>query len=100
MVRGTLIRHLLLPGQIDNALGVMDWIADRFPKGAVPVSLMCQYIPMGQAAKTAPFNRSVTDTEYDAVLSWMLLLGLENGFTQDPSYADSDYSPLFDFEGL
>lgn len=100
MVRGTLIRHLLLPGQIDNALGVMDWIADRFPKGAVPVSLMRQYIPMGQAAKTAPFNRSVTDTEYDAVLSWMLLLGLENGFTQDPSSADSNYIPLFDFEGL
>ena len=46
------------------------------------------------------FDRAVTDTEYDAVLSWMLLLGLENGFTQDPSSADSDYIPLFDFEGL
>lgn len=100
LVRGTLIRHLLLPGQIDNALGVMDWIAENFPKGAVPVSLMRQYMPMGRAAETPPFDRSVTDTEYDAVLSWMLLLGLENGFTQEPSSSDSAYIPPFDFEGL
>lgn len=100
LVRGTLIRHLLLPGQIDNALGVMDWSAENFPKGAVPVSLMRQYMPMGRAAETPPFDRSVTDTEYDAVLSWMLLLGLENGFTQEPSSSDSAYIPPFDFEGL
>lgn len=100
LVRGTLIRHLLLPGQIDNALSVMDWIAENFPKGAVPVSLMRQYMPMGRAAETPPFDRPVTDTEYDAVLSWMLLLGLENGFTQEPSSSDSAYIPPFDFEGL
>lgn len=100
LVRGTLIRHLLLPGQIDNALGVMDWIAENFPKGTVPVSLMRQYMPMGRAAETPPFDRPVTDTEYDAVLSWMLLLGLENGFTQEPSSSDSAYIPPFDFEGL
>ena len=100
LVRGTLIRHLLLPGQIDNALGVMDWIAENFPKGAVPVSLMRQYMPMGRGAETPPFDRPVTGTEYDAVLSWMLLLGLENGFTQEPSSSDSAYIPPFDFEGL
>ena len=100
MVRGTLIRHLLLPGQIDNALGVMDWITETFPLGTVPVSLMRQYMPMGRAALTPPFDRAVTDTEYDAVLSWMLLLGLENGFTQEAASADADYIPPFDFAGL
>lgn len=100
LVRGTLIRHLLLPGQIDNALGVMDWIAESFPKGAVPVSLMRQYMPMGRAAKTPPFDRTVTDTEYDAVLSWMYLLGLDNGFTQEAAASDQAYIPPFDFEGL
>lgn len=100
LVRGTLIRHLLLPGQIDNALGVLDWIAENFPKGAVPVSLMRQYLPMGRAAKTPPFDRTVTDTEYDAVLSWMYLLGLNNGFTQEAAASDQAYIPPFDFEGL
>ena len=100
MVRGTLIRHLLLPGQIDNALGVMDWIAETFPSGTVPVSLVRQYMPMGRAALTPPFDRAVTDTEYDAVLSWMLLLGLENGFTQEAASADADYIPPFYFAGL
>lgn len=100
LVRGTLIRHLLLPGQIDNALAVLDWIADNFPKGAVPVSLMRQYLPMGRAAETPPFDRTVTDTEYDAVLSWMYLLGLNNGFTQEAAASDQAYIPPFDFEGL
>ena len=100
LVRGTLIRHLLLPGQIDNALGVLDWIAENFPKGAVPVSLMRQYLPMGRAAETPPFDRTVTDTEYDAVLSWMYLLGLNNGFTQEAAASDQAYIPPLDFEGL
>ena len=100
LVRGTLIRHLLLPGQIDNALGVLDWIAENFPRGTVPVSLMRQYLPMGWAAKTPPFDRTVTDTEYDAVLSWMYLLDLDNGFTQEAAASDQAYIPPFDFEGL
>lgn len=32
MTRGVIIRHLVLPGCIDNSLGVLDWIADHFPK--------------------------------------------------------------------
>jgi len=100
MTRGTLIRHLVLPGAIDNSLGVLDWIAANFSSRDVPVSLMRQYMPMGQAAKTPPFDRTVTDTEYDAVLSWMYLLGLENGFTQEAAASDQRYIPPFDFEGL
>lgn len=100
MVRGTLIRHLLLPGQIDNALGVMDWIAETFPHRDVPVSLMRQYLPMGSIASEPPFDRRVTDEEYDAVLSWMYLCGLENGFTQEAEASDFAYIPKFDGSGL
>ena len=100
MVRGTLVRHLVLPGQVSNALGVLDFIADNFPRGSVPVSLMRQYMPMGKAAKTPPFDRTVTDDEYAAVLSWMELLGLENGFMQEAASSDSAFIPAFDGEGL
>lgn len=100
LVRGTLIRHLLLPGCLDNAFGVLDWIVETFPRGTVPVSLMRQYLPMGRAAQEPPFDRRVTDDEYAAALSWMQLCGLETGFLQEPDSADRSYIPEFNFEGL
>ncbi|MEA4966141.1 MAG: radical SAM protein [Oscillospiraceae bacterium] len=98
--RGVLIRHLILPGCVDNSLGVLDWISDAFPRRDVLVSLMRQYMPMGPAAQEAPFDRPITDTEYDAVLSYLYFLGLENGFTQEASAADPQYVPTFNFEGI
>ncbi len=98
--RGVLIRHLILPGQIDNSVGVLEWIAGAFPKGAVLVSLMSQYIPMGLAAKIPPFDRRITPEEYDTVLSWLYLFGLDNGFVQGPEAASLEYVPDFNGEGV
>ena len=92
VVRGTLIRHLILPGFVDNSLKVLDWIGDTFRPGEVLVSLMRQYTPMGNLP--APFDRQVTDEEYDAVLSWMYLNDLE-GFTQEESAAGAQFIPDF-----
>ena len=98
--RGVLIRHLILPGQIDNSVGVLEWIADSFPKGAVMVSLMSQYVPMGPAAKLPPFDRRITPEEYDTVLSWLYFFGLDEGFVQGPEAASLEYVPAFDGEGI
>ena len=98
--RGVLIRHLILPRQVDNSVGVLEWIADAFPKGAVQVSLMSQYVPMGPAAKVPPFDRRITEEEYDTVLSWMYLLGLDDGYVQGPEAASLEYVPEFDGEGI
>lgn len=92
MVKGTIIRHLILPGQIENSLRVLDWIGETFAPGQVLVSLMRQYTPMG--GLPAPFDRRVTEEEYDAVLSWMYLNGLE-GFTQEADSADVGFIPDF-----
>ena len=92
VVRGTIIRHLILPGFVDNSLRCLDWIGDTFAPGEVLVSLMRQYTPMGNLP--APLDRKVTDEEYDAVLSWMYLKDLE-GFTQEADAADSTYIPDF-----
>ncbi len=98
--RGVLIRHLILPGQTDNSVGVLEWIADTFPKGSVLVSLMSQYVPMGPAAKVPPFDRRITEEEYDTVLSWLYLLGLDDGFVQGPEAASLEYVPEFNGEGI
>ena len=92
VVRGTIIRHLILPGFVDNSLKVLDWIGETFAPGQVLVSLMRQYTPMGNLP--APLNRRVNDKEYDAVLSWMYLNDLE-GFTQEAEAADTVYIPDF-----
>jgi len=88
--KGVIIRHLILPGNVENSLKVLDWIGDTFAPGQVLVSLMRQYTPM--PGLPAPFDRKITDEEYDAVLSWMYLNGLE-GFTQEESSGDAAYIP-------
>ena len=92
LVRGTVIRHLILPGFVDNSLRVLDWIGENFAPGEVLVSLMRQYTPM--PGLPAPLDRKITDEEYDAVLSWMYLNDLE-GFTQEEDAADTAYIPDF-----
>ncbi len=92
VVQGTIIRHLILPGFVDNSLRVLDWIGDHFAPGEVLVSLMRQYTPMG--GLPAPLDRRVTDEEYDAVLSWMYLNNLE-GFTQEAESSDIGFIPDF-----
>ena len=90
--KGVVIRHLILPGHVENSLKVLDWIGSTFQPGQVLVSLMRQYTPM--PGMQPPFDRRITEEEYQAVLSWMYLNGLE-GFTQEATAADSCFIPDF-----
>ena len=92
ITQGVIIRHLILPGCVDNSLGVLDWIGENFAPGRVLVSLMRQYTPMGNLPD--PFDRRVSQEEYEAVLSWMYLNNLE-GFTQEAEAADAGFIPDF-----
>ena len=92
VTRGVIIRHLILPGHVENSLKVLDWIGDNFKPGEVLVSLMRQFTPM--PGLSAPLDRPITDEEYDAVLSWMMLNELE-GFTQERNSADAGFIPDF-----
>lgn len=98
MRKGVMIRHLVLPGNIDNSLGVIDWIAETFPGNQVLLSLMSQYVPTGK--QDPPMDRRITQEEYDAVLSWMQFCGIQNGYIQEISSATEEYLPNFDCEGV
>lgn len=100
MTRGVLVRHLVIPNELDNTLGVLDWYAAHFTRGQAMLSLMSQYVPMGKAKTMPPYDRRVTQEEYDAALSYLMLLDIEDGYTQDFSAASSDYTPAFDLTGL
>ena len=92
VVRGVIVRHLILPGQVENSLKVLDFLGENFAPGQILVSLMRQYTPM--PGMEPPLDRRVTDEEYQAVLSWMYLNGLQ-GFTQEASSGDKAYIPDF-----
>ena len=92
VVRGVIVRHLILPGFVENSLKVLDWLGDTFAPGEILVSLMRQYTPLGKLP--APLDRTVTDEEYDSVLSWMYLNDLD-GFTQESESAQDSFIPEF-----
>lgn len=97
--RGVLIRHLLLPGGLNEAKAVMDWVAETFPDGSVLFSLMSQYVPMGRAGEFPEINRRLRRSEVRSAQAYMAALGLA-GYTQEPEAADGGYVPRFDLTGV
>ena len=98
--KGVIIRHLVLPGQIDSAKDVIDYVADHFEKGSVLFSLMSQYIPCGEATRYPEINRRLTQEEYDEVSQYLMDSPIDNGFMQELDSADEQYVPDFDLSGV
>jgi putative pyruvate formate lyase activating enzyme len=96
MTRGVIIRHLVLPGYLDNTFDVLDWIAETFRPGDVMVSLLGQYTPNGHGGPT----RRLTAQEYQRAVDYMEALGILEGFTQDLDSAEECYTPAFDGTGV
>ena len=98
LVSGVLIRHLLLPGQLNNTRQVIDWVAQRFRPGDVLFSLMSQYTP--QPGAVGNLARRVTAAEYRAAVAYMENCGITEGYTQERTSAKEEYTPDFDLEGI
>lgn len=96
--RGVIIRHLLLPGALENAKAVMDWVAETFRPGQVMFSLMAQYTP--QPGAEGLLSRRVTGAEYRAALAYLENLGVTDGYRQERSSARREFTPDFDFTGV
>ena len=96
--RGVLIRHLLLPGELENTRRVIDWVAETFRPGDVLFSLMSQYTP--QPGATGNLARHVTRAEYRAAVAYMENCGVLDGYTQERTSAKEEYTPEFDLRGI
>lgn len=92
MTRGTLIRHLILPGLTGESIQLLDWIHDELPPG-IPVSLMRQYVPCNNVSIKG-LDRTLKAREYHRVRDHMELLELP-GFMQEAVSASTDFVPLF-----
>jgi putative pyruvate formate lyase activating enzyme len=100
--RGVLIRHLILPGCVENSLRVIEYVSRRFAPGQVLFALMRQYIPCGAVSETVypELNRTVSDEEYALVQDALFASGIEDGFVQDGEAASENFIPQFDTSGV
>lgn len=98
--RGVLIRHLILPEQVENTKRVLEYVAETFAPGEVLFSLMRQYVPCGRAAEYPEINRPITDEEYEECESYMEELGIEDGYVQQKASSDKMFIPAFDGTGV
>ena len=96
--RGVVIRHLVLPGQMDNTRRCIDFVAEHFGPGEVLFSLMAQYTP--QPGVPMEIDRRVTAAEYRAAVAYMENCGIVDGFTQERTSAREEYTPPFDLSGV
>lgn len=93
ILRGIIIRHLILPGARHDSMRILDWIKLNVPDAYV--SILSQYVPLNKADGFKELNRHLTTFEYNSVVEHFFKIGLENGFMQDRKSAVTDYIPDF-----
>ena len=98
MKSGVILRHLVLPGQLENTKRVIDYVSAHFPPKTVLFSLMSQYRP--QPGSAGALARRLSEREYRTAVQYMLDCGLTDGFCQERSSAKEEYTPVFDLQGV
>lgn len=100
LLRGLIIRHLILPGRLDDCFDIIDWISETFPQGDVLFSLMSQFTPLADAVAFPELARTLRLDEYNRAQSYLSLSGIEQGYTQELSSATGEFIPDFDGTGV
>ena len=93
--RGLIIRHLVLPGYIENSKRVLQWIKENI-NSDVYISVMAQYFPTYLAKNDEIINRKINEDEYKEVEEFLYLLEIENGYIQELGEHEEEYVPKFD----
>ena len=100
LMKGTVIRHMVLPSHRHDSIKLIEWIADNTSRDDVLVSIMNQFTPFDFISEEfSELKRRVTKMEYNSVINRAAELGLK-GFTQERSSASEDYVPDFDLSGI
>ena len=92
--KGLIIRHLILPNNIENSLQVLKWIEENIDNN-VFVSVMAQYFPTYLAKEDEEINRKINKHEYEIIENYLYSLNLENGYIQELGEHEEEYVPEF-----
>ncbi len=98
MQKGVIVRHLVLPGALENTKGVLQDISSI--DDTMYVSLMGQYFPTPNVENHPILSRRITEDEYDQATQAFFDAGLQNGFSQELDSATEEYVPDFDLDAL
>ncbi len=92
--KGVIIRHLILPGYIENTINILNWINANF-ENDIYISIMAQYFPTYLAKNDDIINRKITKKEYHLVEKHLFSLDIENGYIQELGEHEEEYVPDF-----
>ncbi|BCZ43971.1 radical SAM protein [Clostridium gelidum] len=99
ILKGVIVRHLMLPGLLFDSKKVIDLIYNRYGD-KIYISLMNQYVPMFKACDYPEINKPLNPKHYDSLINYAVELGVTNGFIQDEGTNNSDFIPSFNLEGV
>lgn len=99
MKRGTIVRHLILPGCTEDSKRVIRYLHETYGN-QIYISIMNQFTPLDGLKAYPELNRKVTEEEYDDVVDYAIALGVECGFVQEGDTAEESFIPEFDCEGV
>ena len=97
MQKGVIIRHLVLPNNIENTFSCLNWIHNNLGTNQY-VSVMAQYTPCHKANKYTEINRTLHNIEYKRVTNYLQKLNFNNGYVQSLDSASAEFIPDFNIE--
>ena len=95
MQKGLMIRHLVLPNNIENSKKVLKWIKENIDEN-VFISVMAQYFPTYKAKEIQEISRKLTQKEFSEIENYLYEIGLENGYIQELGEHEEEYVPKWD----
>ena len=96
MKKGLMIRHLILPNEVQNSKKVLKWVKENIDSN-VYVSIMAQYFPTYKAKEIPEIARKITKEEYEKVENYLYELDLENGYIQELGEHEEEYVPTWKY---
>ena len=99
MIRGVIVRHLVLPNHRRDSMKIIDWLYESFGD-KIFISLMNQYTPIFRACEFKKINRALTTFEYNSVVEHAADIGVKNCFVQVGKTADKNFIPDFNLDNV
>lgn len=101
IISGLIIRHLILPNNVENTKGVLKWIKENIGTD-IYISIMAQYFPTNKISDNfcPELNRKISQNELEEVEEYIFDLGFENGFIQEVGEHEEEYVPLFNGQNI
>ena len=93
--KGVMIRHLVLPNNIDNSKKILKWLKENMDE-EVYIDIMAQYFPTYKAKEMKDLNRKLTKEEYQEIENYVYDLDIQNGYMQELGEHEEEYVPKWD----